>query len=56
MLSLCNEVDHGRLKNLCLRCHAGLRLLSDAELDAVVATIEAEKAAAEAARRGPSTS
>ena len=34
---------------------AGLRLLADAEVDEVVASIEAEKAAAEAARRGPSS-
>jgi 20S proteasome subunit alpha 4 len=31
---------------------AGLRILSDEEVDAVVAEVEAEKAAAEAAKRG----
>lgn len=33
----------------------GLRQLEEAEIDAVVAEIEAEKAAAEAAKKGPST-
>ncbi len=32
---------------------AGLRFMPDAEVDALVAEIDAEKAAAEAARRGP---
>ena len=32
--------------------HAGLRFLADAEVDELVAGIEAEKAAADAARRG----
>ncbi|EIE19930.1 20S proteasome alpha subunit D [Coccomyxa subellipsoidea C-169] len=53
------EVVEAGSKNLevaIMEKDTGLRLLSDAELDAVVATIEAEKAAAEAARRGPSTS
>jgi 20S proteasome subunit alpha 4 len=31
----------------------GLRQLEEAEIDAVVAEIEAEKAAAEAAKKGP---
>ena len=35
-------------------CVAGLRFLSDAEVDELVAGIEAEKAAADAARRGTS--
>ena len=34
---------------------AGLRLLPDKEVDELVASIEAEKAAAEAARRGPTS-
>lgn len=39
-------------KTCCAGC-AGLRFMPDAEVDALVAEIEAEKAAAEAARRGP---
>ena len=34
--------------------YAGLRFLGDTEVDELVASVEAEKAAAEAARRGPS--
>lgn len=34
---------------------AGLRLLPDKEVDELVASIEAEKAAAEAARREPTS-
>ena len=33
----------------------GLRILPDTEVDELVASLEAEKAAAEAARRGPSS-
>lgn len=36
-------------------CCAGLRFLADTEVDELVASIEAEKAAAEAARRGPTS-
>ena len=35
---------------------AGLRFLTNAEVDELVASIEAEKAAADAARRGTATS
>ena len=34
---------------------AGLRFLGDTEVDELVASVEAEKAAAEAARRGPTS-
>lgn len=37
-------------ESCCAFC-AGLRLLTDAEVDEIVSVVEAEKAAAEAARR-----
>ncbi len=38
------------------RCLAGLKVLTDEEVDALVAELDAEKAAADAARRNPGQS
>lgn len=52
------EVVEAGSKNLeiaVMEKDTGLRILPDTEVDELVASIEAEKAAAEAARRGPSS-
>ena len=52
----CRRIRYGVCSLMRAVCAcAGLRLLADSEVDEVVASIEAEKAAAEAARRGPSS-
>lgn len=57
-LSSCLKVVESGGKNIevaVMTREQGLRQLEEAEIDAIVADIEAEKAAAEAAKKAPAT-
>lgn len=56
LLVICNQVVESGGKNIevaVMTKEDGLRQLEEAEIDAIVAEIEAEKAAAEAAKKAP---